>query len=39
MVIGTVTLKRFELFTIFQNGENNEAGKIWAFHAARGIFR
>ena len=39
MVIGTVTLKRFELFTIFQNGENNETGKIWAFHAASGIFR
>ena len=41
MVTGSVSTKLFffELFTIFQNGWNNETSEIWAFNIARAISR
>ena len=39
MVIGAASSKLFELITVFQSMENDEANRIWAFHSASGIFR
>ena len=39
MAIGSVSSEFFELFTIFQSGENNETAEIWAFDCASSIFR
>ena len=39
MVVDTISSKLLELFTVSQGWQINELGKIWAFEAARNIFR